>query len=333
MLKSFLKKKPDLMFFIRLGVSVGLLIYLINILDWNRSIYALNHSNIVFLTIAPCLFIIGYGLASLRWKVILSENSIIYSFRETISTYMIGGFYNVFFPGAIGGDLIRIWRCAEQSRADYVTVTLTVILERTMGLIALLSIAHIAYLILIRKYSFFFFGPELNTYIGLSSVLITAVLIIALTFRRGISRRIPLEFESRFFKFLSNCLKTILGTRLKILFIIFILSISFQFIDIVITYLIAKAIGIVIPFVAVAAIVPVVYLMTILPISLGGLGVREGTLVILLSRFGIIPSDAIMLSFLIYFMRISVGACGGLIELHELLKNRLNQKSDDFEHV
>lgn len=333
MLKSFLKKKPNLMFFVRLGVSAGLLIYLVNILDWKRSIYAFSHSNLKFLIIAPFLFIVGYGLASLRWKVILSEKTIIYSFPKTFLTYMIGGFYNVFFPGAIGGDTIRIWRCAEQSRSNYVTVTLTVILERTMGLIALVSIAHIANLILIRKYSFFFFGLDLNTYLGLSSVVIIPVLIIASVFRKGILQRIPMEFESRFFNFLSNCLKAILETRLKILFFVFILSISFQFIDIVITYLIAKSIGIVIPFVAVAAIVPIVYLMTILPISLGGLGVRESILVILLSRFGIISSDAIMLSFLVYFVRISVGACGGLIELYELLKNRLNQKSDEFEHV
>ena len=333
MLKSFFKKKLELIFFIRLGVSVGLLIYLASILDWNRSIYVINHSNLLLLTTAPCLFMVGYGFASLRWKVILSENKIIYSYWKSISSYMIGGFYNIFFPGVIGGDTIRIWRCAEQSKADYVTVTSTVILERTMGLIALLSIAHIANLILIRIYSLFFPGIDLYAYLSLTSVLIIAGLIIVLTFRRRILQKIPMECESRFCAFLNNCIKTILETRLIILCYVFILSILFQFFDIIVTYVIAKAIGIVIPFVVVAAIVPVVYLMTILPISLGGLGVREGTFVILLSGFGIISSDAIMLSFFVYFVRISVGVCGGLIELYELIKNRLNQKNTEFEHV
>jgi hypothetical protein len=66
---------------------------------------------------------------------------------------------------------------------------------------------------------------------------------------------------------------------------------------------------------------PIVYLVTILPISIGGLGVREGTLVMILSFVNIETSEAVILSFLIYLNRILIGGVGGIIQLSSILIN------------
>ena len=60
---------------------------------------------------------------------------------------------------------------------------------------------------------------------------------------------------------------------------------------------------------------PIVYISTILPVSLGGLGVREGTLVYLLAKVGVLSSDAVALSFLIHFNRVAVGSIGGITQM------------------
>lgn len=65
-------------------------------------------------------------------------------------------------------------------------------------------------------------------------------------------------------------------------------------------------------------IMPLVYICTILPFSLGGLGVREGALVYLLAKMGVPASDGVALSFLIYINPVLVDSVGGILHV---LKN------------
>jgi hypothetical protein len=58
-----------------------------------------------------------------------------------------------------------------------------------------------------------------------------------------------------------------------------------------------------------------VYLATVLPISPGGLGVREGTLVIVLAQFGLAASDAALLAVAVFLNRVAVGAVGAVQHL------------------
>ncbi len=60
---------------------------------------------------------------------------------------------------------------------------------------------------------------------------------------------------------------------------------------------------------------PVTYIITTIPVSLGGLGVREGVLVYLLTQISITPSDAVTLSFLIYCNRVFVASIGGITQV------------------
>ena len=83
-----------------------------------------------------------------------------------------------------------------------------------------------------------------------------------------------------------------------------------------------KAIGLSLPLRAFFAVVPMVYLATLLPISLGGLGVREGALVFLLARLGVPTSSAVTLSFLIYLNQVFLGMLGGSLQLARLLSSR-----------
>jgi glycosyltransferase 2 family protein len=68
---------------------------------------------------------------------------------------------------------------------------------------------------------------------------------------------------------------------------------------------------------------PIVYLATVLPISIGGIGVREGVLVYFLSQSGVPTSDAISLSFLVYMNRMISALIGGGIQLMDKRKRTL----------
>ena len=70
-----------------------------------------------------------------------------------------------------------------------------------------------------------------------------------------------------------------------------------------------------ISFPVVVVLVPVTYVITLLPVSLGGIGIREGVTVYFLSRAGVSASDATLLALFAFTTKASLGLVGGLLEL------------------
>ena len=82
--------------------------------------------------------------------------------------------------------------------------------------------------------------------------------------------------------------------------LVVVLSACFQVPDTLAAFALARAVQIDLPLLVFFVINPLVYISTNIPLSLGGLGVREGVLVLLLSSQGVSPSSAVLLAFLIY---------------------------------
>jgi Uncharacterised protein family (UPF0104). len=59
-------------------------------------------------------------------------------------------------------------------------------------------------------------------------------------------------------------------------------------------------------------IIPIVIIVSNIPISIGGIGIRENTLFILLSKFGVDPARATFFSLLILFVIIATALLGGI---------------------
>ena len=89
----------------------------------------------------------------------------------------------------------------------------------------------------------------------------------------------------------------------------------FQILDSLSILFLSWGIGIAPPFVLFLLVNPVIYLFMILPISLGGVGVREGIMVLFLSLVGISNTEAATVALLIYVNHVVVGLWGGVIQL------------------
>ena len=114
------------------------------------------------------------------------------------------------------------------------------------------------------------------------------------------------------------------------LVLVLILSAMFQAADIVVTFLLSQALGISVSLVVFFAVIPLVYVAICMPISLGGLGIREGMLVFLLSKFGVAASDAVMLSFLVYVNRVVIASLGGLVQLVQVLYRKQADRKTEY---
>ena len=317
-------KRRVLMLF-QILISVTLISYLIYIVEWDRAFKILRASNIIYLIVGFSLWILGLFFASLRWHIVLKDNNISFSIFESYKAYLRGMFYNIFLPGVIGGDVVRIGICRFQTECGLGKASVSVLLERISGVFSL-------FVYLFLSYSIFFdeFSDVLNfefiKYLLILGLLFTLLFMISIFFRFKLIDWLSSKDDNKFLKILLTGVKAFCSVNLRTLLIVLILSSLFQGVDIFACFLFSRAIGIELSLPILFGIVPLVYFATILPVSLGGLGVRESTFAFLLTKFGVTSTDAITLSFLIYFNRVIYGLSGGIVGFvdHLRMKNTIN---------
>jgi len=226
-------------------VSLGLIIYLFSLIDWNRLTDLLGNCHVVYLFFPPLLFSAGLIIASVRWKVVLYHFNIFADIASTIKCYVSFFFYNVFLPGVIGGDFIRTAMCAKQTKKPLRLIINTVLFERASGFLALFIMGSAAS---------FFLPEEIVHGVGNNLIeillLSTTALLIFFAVLPAVSERVLKRIIKKKAGILVNLENLIFsikqlsaGPVLKIL----TLSSLFQSMDIISTFFIAKSLNIMLP--------------------------------------------------------------------------------------
>lgn len=311
-------RKNRFVFFVKLSVSLSLLIYLIWLIDWERAVRILRGTDKLSLCVVPFVSLTGFWFASLRWRLILADNNVNFSIRNAYRGYLLGLFYGHFLPGVLGGDVVRIGLCAQQTKCGVSIATASVLLERISGITALFLMAFLVYLFF-PSIASSLLAIEDSRLIALIAIGGILTLVVAVMGRRLCMRWLPKENARGVWSFVRTAMLAVATLKGRTLGSVLMFSAMFQASDIVATFLLARAMNMDLPLTVFFAVVPLVYLATVFPISLGGLGVREGTLVFFLSQFGVMTSDAVILSFLIYLNRLLIGGTGGGFHLIETL--------------
>ena len=310
---------------LKISVSTGLLFYLMWLIDWGRAAKAIQQADKLLFVVAPCSLLVGFIASSCRWISILKDYVITFTFQKAYKGYLIGAFYNIFLPGAIGGDAVRIPFCMKESRCSLANATASVMLERISGGFALFFFVLCVCLLAPASLSPVVAVGNTRSVIVMATAAVMAIAAMMLGLR-VLSRWSPERPAKGLWKIVVQGIQPLVNLRRRTLGKVLILSAVYQAIDIVAAFLLSRAIGLTLSPVVFFAVIPLVYLATVLPISVGGLGVREGTLVVLLTQFGVASSDAVTLSFLIYLNRLGIGTLGGVIQLVETLKIRVTQQ-------
>jgi len=99
------------------------------------------------------------------------------------------------------------------------------------------------------------------------------------------------------------------------LVLVFLVSIAYQLLIVVFSYLVGTALGLGISFRYFMLCVPFTVIISLVPISINGVGIREGGYVFLLSKIGHSSSEAVSLSLLIYALSLLVSLIGGFLYL------------------
>lgn len=293
------------------------MIYLICLVDTEKVLATLKRSSCIIF-IAPVISLIGFWFASSRWKILLSSNNLIISSWYAFYGYMVGFFYGTFLPGNLGGDIFRIQLCVRQTKCKISTATSIVILERVCGVLVLFSM--IFYILICPPSTLTNLTPAVNTQRMLPFAAAGIMGIILFIFGCRMGRHILQKKKFKgIFGYIQKAVLPFSTIRGGILFQALILSALFQSTDIFVSFLLSYAIHLSLSLKIFFLIIPLAYFTALLPISLGGLGVREGTLVFLLTMFGISASDAVTFSMLVCLNRFAIGGIGGALNIIETI--------------
>ena len=275
--------KKRLIFFIRACVSAAILFYLISIPDW-KVLVSLELKSYLNITIGIMLSLIALMIMSLRWRLLLSVHmKANFPYLDAYRGYLMGLFYNIFMPGAIGGDLYRIKHSRDICAISIKNATIVVATERIFGAVALTALLLLGVSL---GGSGFILG---NTNVEHKYIIVGCFIIVLMA--------LPLiwkKLELRYIDAVKIFLLSLVSQSIELIIAGFILHIMVPEAEI---YWILVA-------------MPLAYFATVLPISIGGLGVREGVLVSVFFMFGIAIEDAIIVSILIYIVKVIAGVLG-----------------------
>jgi glycosyltransferase 2 family protein len=297
-------------------LSLALIFYLFTMLDWDRIRYVLPRLRLGYVGQAYLLILLSILVSSVRWSALLKQFQVIQGILDSWRYYLISMFYGVMLPGVIGGDVVRLGLSIKQHGLGMKGIlTAGILFERACGFMAILMI----FAVMIS------FAPEIlggtqvltGPIYALPIAIIAGFILFFVALKRGPERWFVGEASSR--QGLMARMRLLLGRFRELsafaLTFILMLSLLINFVDILGSYLLSKALYLNVTFSLFLLVIPMTYVLTALPISLGGLGVREGILTFFLVKVGVMASDAVLLAFLIYLNRLAVALIGGIVQL------------------
>lgn len=308
---------------LRVGISLVLLGWLL----WaNRNSFSEMHDiEVARLGPAALVFAASTLLGGWQWTLIMRRAGLTVRPARLQAMYWVGLFFNNFLPGNVGGDLVKISDVAVQTGQAARAVAGT-LLDRMLGLSALVSVAFVAAAIL---------GDQ--TPAGLPwwalIVLVSAVVLASLALLSGRLGRASLALHDRLRRGAgSGRLASLLGElktwRADKGFVVRValLALLVQSLRVLTHVLVAEAMHIelgVTRILQLYVLVPVLGVAVVLPISFNGLGVREFVATRLMPQIGIVAEQALAMQLVTYLVQVAVSLIGGAVFVVMMVQGRL----------
>lgn len=294
---------------IKLGVSAGLVIWAFSGENFRpeRLGPILASSRPSALVLALLTFVVSNFLGAVQWRVLLGMQGIVLPFGDLLSLYFTGIFFNNFFVGGVGGDAVRIYEVRRETGRGGGAFAAT-LLDRLLGFFSLSIFACGTMLVL----------PSLpfSRLTGAAFVALLASGLAVLLSRRisGLLERLSLRLlPEGMGRKVSKVREGLVRARLDLgrLALAWAISLGVQSLRVSVHYWTGRALGVHAPLWSFFAFVPLIALAAAVPISFGGIGVRENFGALLFRRVGVEPTAAFSMEFLAYLVTLTASLIGG----------------------
>lgn len=264
-------------------------------------------STLAWLLSGLALTLAAVVVAAARWQRVADVLHLHARLRTFVSQYLAGMFVSSVLPSTIGGDFVRVSRLGAAT-GDTPASFASVVLERVSGwvvlpLLTLVGLAVHPSLLHLGNAS------RIALFLSIGALGVLAVLLVA-----GISPRIGgrLAHGEGWTRFIGAVHLGMEQFRRAPFAVVTVLGVSFayQLTLVVAAWMVGHALGLNLGITVLLVFMPAVAMAQVLPISIGGLGLREGALVLFLHPLGVSYEHAVAFGLLIYGITLAVSLLG-----------------------
>jgi uncharacterized protein (TIRG00374 family) len=305
--------------YIKIGISIGFLGILLYKVDWGRIQQHISVTDLTKISLVFFILIAQFPISTYKWKKSLEIFQIVFPFLFLQKVLCIGFFINSFLPTTIGGDGYRALKTMPSSEMKSLGVS-AILLERILGFAILVFLGLVGAITILMEYQ----TPDRKMFL-LAGVLAGVILVFLMFFiilryilhgndptgrYRDIVLRIrQVDLINQNIQYLRNG-----GNKL---FQLIQYSFVFQMLAILSIYMLFGSIGVNIGIADCAFIAAFAGIASVLPISINGIGVVEGSLVFSALQVGIIYDDAVIVAFMLRILTTFLTLTCGIVYLYD----------------
>lgn len=316
--------KTRITWLLRLVIGLAILFYIFTFIPFDGVLSAISGAQADFLALAFLVLVLERFTAALRTRILTGHLGMMgLSVWKLWEINTVATFYGMFLPGELAGGAVRWYKMSQPNRMR-AEAAAAITFDRLVDTIVLLVLGMLFWLadpppIANTAIAILFFG-----------LLGGLLLALCLSLSRGAMALIlrPLRFGAnrRGFRMLYSMFEKVVTAVGRYRHLpagevagILTLTLLRHLLSLVILFLFALALGMEVGFVNLGWVRSFMNVVTMIPISFSGLGIREGSLVLLLEPYGIPGTLAVALSFLTLIMHILMAAAGGLLEVKNVI--------------
>ena len=285
---------------LRAGVGVAIVTFLVWHYDARSALRLLAREQLGYFAAAIGVYLTTQVISAYRWQLLAAVLRLDASFADFLALRFIATFANTLIPGVIGGDALRAFYL-ERRIGRLGEAVASVVADRVVGLIGLLWLAA--------------FAAVFMNQAGLSTAVTAPPIVIGIVTLAGLAASpVAIRFIHLLPPRLSRYASPIVTylSHPGALVVSLAISMIVQSELAACQYLLARGIGVNAPLSLFLFCVPVAGVFASLPLTINGLGVREGAYLVLFGMAGMDRSNAIALG-LLWFISTALGALPGVI--------------------
>jgi uncharacterized protein (TIRG00374 family) len=311
-LLDFYHRHKVLVFAVKIALSLALFAYVVAKVSPGNVWAVVRRADPTLLGAAAALFVLSSLIGSWLWCRLLRAQGVTISYQKAAAYYFVGLFFNNFLPSNIGGDIARI-SDASKHAPNVSSVFSATLMDRLLGVLAIALLAVLASFASLDRF---------HLYAIYGAIVLIFLLALGL-FLSIFNRSVLKAFEWPFRKLGLRTVEAAIGRLLDDLHgfrnqgpalrAAFLATTLVQISRIYVHYLVGLSLGVRLAAGYYFLFVPVLAALVSLPISMNGLGIREGASVVLFQMAGLTREQAFTVPFLTYLMSVVVSLLGGFI--------------------
>lgn len=285
-------------------VSVALLALFASRIDFGAAGDRLSGGHWLLFVVAALELLVSFIIGAIRWRIYLLAAGLPTGELAVIRSYMIGVFANNFLPSQVGGDVARAW--VATGPGTRLRGVATVLVDRATALVCLVAVGWLGYLTDPSAVP----GQLVAALAAATGAIALGSVAVVLGARSpAVARIVPSRLQGP-----ARDVRRAAGACLRgpVLARTLLIGLAFQGITVLAAWLVLRSLELHLAFAPLAVSLAPILIVSVLPISIGGFGVREGSYVVLLGYAGVGTTDATLLSLLSALAFALASAPGGL---------------------